>query len=159
MNPEKPSRHPDMPRLPEEELAGNDPRDEELFIDDAVKVYKKYLAKNADEQRTLDMRETCPLQRFFDTYEGSYETRRDFVSEKAADLGWYEALNFACQAGNVPAAVVALDINNAFEYLARYYHVFEGIDSDRLHTFLRPGVIAPESQLHQRLEGGEYDDE
>lgn len=158
MNPEQQSRHPDLPRLPEEELAQNEPRDEELFIDDALNVYLRDIAPNKLEQEEPGPEKYCMRRDFIDTYKGNFETRQDFVMAAADELGWYDALAFACELGNVPTSGLFLDADRTFEHLQRYYTVLEGIDSDRLHIFQKRGVELPVSRI-QRRQKGENNDE
>ena len=159
MNPEKQSGHPDLPRLPEEELAQNEPRDEELFIDDALNVYLRDIAPNKLEQEEPGPEKYCMRRDFIESYAGSFETRSDFIHEQAIELGWYEALHFACEMGNVPTAVVSLSIPNAFDYLSRYYDVLEGVDTDRLYAFRKGDVEPPEIQIRLVQKGEDHDEQ
>ena len=159
MNPEQQPDQFELPELPTEELHKNQPRDEELFVDDALKVYLRDLVPNRTEQEGPEAERICLRRDFIETYEGNYETRQDFVRAAANELGWYEALGIACQFGNVPISGVFLDVDNIFEHLQRYYTVLEGIDTDRLHIFQKRGVELPKSQIHLIQRGGERDDE
>lgn len=158
MNPEKPSDQFDIPKAPREELIKNPPRDGELFVHDALSIYVKHIASKTGELEPTDETAERVWQDFLNCYAGSFETRSDFIHEKAADLGWYDALYFACEMGNIPTAVVSLSIPNAFNYLSRYYDVLESIDTDRLHAFKKPDIQPPDSQIRLVQKGDENDE-
>lgn len=113
---------------------------------EALRFYFTNVQENADAADAERLTPfTEPWLDFETSYEGSFESRTEFVDHVMSDLGWFRILHKMATHMGLPAGALRLDYADVYEYFSRYFHIFH-TDEGVLHVFARKGVkpMAPD---------------
>lgn len=138
------AREPETPTFvtPEEEEQAKSQR----YRQEAFRLYFTKVQENADAASAERLTPfTEPWLDFETSYEGSFESKIDFVDHVMDDLGWFRILHKTATQLGIPAGALRLDYADVYDYFSRYFQIFH-TDEEVLHVFGRRGVkpMAPD---------------
>lgn len=108
------------------------------YYDEAATLYRTHLQSAEHATEPLEPLTESWLD-FETSYAGSFEGRLAFVEHVAHELGWFQTIHTMTTHMGIPLAAVRLDHAAIYDYLSRYFHIFdtpEGV----LHVFTRDGI-------------------
>lgn len=133
------SEHNDPAPCPEESPGNEDERTKAArYYDEAATLYRAHLQSVEHQAEPLEPLTKSWLD-FETSYEGSFESRIDFVDHVMDDLGWFRILHQIATQMGIPAGALRLDYADVYAYFSRYFRIFdtpEGV----LHVFTRDGI-------------------
>ena len=127
---------------PEEEYHAKSAR----YRQEALRLYLTIIQENADAASAERLTPfTEPWLDFETSYEGSFESRVEFVDHLMEELGWFRILHKMATHMGIPAGALRLDYADVYDYFSRYFQIFR-TDEEVLHVFARRGVkpMAPD---------------
>lgn len=130
---------------PDQTPSGEDERAKAArYCDEAATLYRAHLQSTEHAAEPLEPLTESWLD-FETSYAGSFEGRLAFVEHVADELGWFQIIHKMTTHMGIPLAAVRLDPAAIYDYLSRYFHIFntpEGV----LHVFTRDGIkpMAPD---------------
>lgn len=127
---------------PEEEYRAKSAR----YRQEALRLYFTNVHENADAASAKRLTPfTEPWLDFETSYEGSFESRAEFVDHLMEELGWFRILHKMATRIGIPDGALRLDYADVYDYFSRYFHVFR-TDEEVLHVFARRGIrpMAPD---------------
>jgi len=137
------ARGPETPFLtPEDEYHAKSLR----YRQEALQLYFMDVQENADTASAERLTPFTESWLAFETsYEGSFESKIDFVDHVMDDLGWFRILHKMATQMGIPAGALRLDYADVYDYFSRYFQIFH-TDEEVLHVFARRGVkpMAPD---------------
>lgn len=108
------------------------------YCGEAAMLYRAHLQSTEHAAEPLEPLTESWLD-FETSYAGSFEGRLAFVEHVADELGWFQIIHKMTTHMGIPLAAVRLDPAAIYDYLSRYFHIFntpEGV----LHVFTRDGI-------------------
>lgn len=128
------------PAPPPEHAPGNEDERAKAarYYDEAATLYRAHLQSVEHKAEPLEPLTESWLD-FETSYAGSFEGRLAFVEHVADELGWFQIIHKMTTHTGIPLAAVGLDHAAIYDYLSRYFHIFdtpEGV----LHVFTRGGI-------------------
>ncbi|WP_026530187.1 hypothetical protein [Haematomicrobium sanguinis] len=108
------------------------------YCDEAATLYRTHLQSVEHAAEALEPFTESWLD-FETRYAGSFEGRLAFVEHVAHELGWFQTIHTMTTHMGIPLAAVRLDHAAIYDYLSRYFHIFDTPEG-MLHVFTRDGI-------------------